>query len=138
MLSNRGAGFGLTGPNKVEPRKRPLHTLSAALLRKGDEAPLAIGTSGGEYRPMQHTLFITNMVDYGMSLEGSIDYPRFLWSGGRDVIVESGYAEAGLPGYDVERLPYPGRTGVCHAVQPLARAKKAVCDVRGDGTPAGF
>jgi gamma-glutamyltranspeptidase/glutathione hydrolase len=138
MLSNRGAGFGTKGPNKVAPRKRPLHTLSALLLEKGDEPVMALGTSGGDYRPMQHALFITNLLDYSMSLEESIDHPRFLWSGGRSIIAEAGYPVMGLSGYEVEPLPHPGTTGVCHAVQVLPKTKKAVCDVRGDGCPAGF
>jgi gamma-glutamyltranspeptidase/glutathione hydrolase len=138
MLSNRGAGFSTDGPNKLEPRKRPLHTLSALLLSRRDEPLMAIGSSGGDYRPMQHALFVTNLVDYSMPLGQSIDYPRFLWSGGREVIAEAGYPTSGLPDYDIQPLAYPGATGVCHAVQVLARAKKAVCDVRGDGVPAGF
>lgn len=138
MLSNRGAGFSMSGPNKVEPRKRPLHTLSSLLLKKGEGAPMGICASGGDFRPMQHALFVTNIVDYSMPLEQSIDHPRFLWSGGRSLIAEAGYPVQGLARYDVEELPHPGRTGVCQGVQVLERARKAVCDVRGDGIPAGL
>lgn len=138
MMSSRGAGFSLDGPNKVEPRKRPLHTLSAILLDRGRGPTLALGTSGGEYRPVQHTLFFTNIVDFSMSVEQSIDHPRFLWSGGRSLIAESGYERSGLSHYVIESEPHPGRTGVCHAMELLPRARKAVCDVRGDGLPAGY
>jgi len=137
MLNSRGVGFKLSGPNKVEPRKRPLHTLSCLLLGQGDGPRVALGTSGGEYRPVQHTLFTTNIVDYRMTLEQSIDHPRFLWSGGRSVEVEAGY-EPQLPlGYEVAPAPYPGRTGTCHGVEILPDSRKGVCDVRGDGFPAG-
>jgi gamma-glutamyltranspeptidase / glutathione hydrolase len=137
MLNNRAAGFKMAGPNKVEPLKRPLHTLSSMLLARGGEPTTAIGCSGGEFRPIQHTLFVTNMVDYSMTLEQSIDFPRFVWSGGRELIVEAGL---GVPGrrYDVTPQPHPGRTGVCQGVQVTGRARKAVCDVRNDGIPAGF
>jgi gamma-glutamyltranspeptidase/glutathione hydrolase len=138
MLSNRGAGFSMSGPNKVEPRKRPLHTLSSLILQKGEEDPIGVCASGGDYRPMQHALFVTNIIDYSMPLEQSIDHPRFLWSGGRSIIAEAGISTAGMAHYDVEPLSYPGRTGVAHGVQVLSRARKAVCDVRGDGIPTGF
>jgi gamma-glutamyltranspeptidase / glutathione hydrolase len=137
MMSSRGAGFVFSGPNKVEPHKRPLHTLSCLLLDRGKGPLTSIGASGGEYRPMQHALFVTNIVDYGMSLERSVDHPRFLWSGGKHMVAEAGYDTAGLP-YEVEAMPQPGRTGVAHGVEVLPRSKKAVCDVRGDGSPSGF
>jgi gamma-glutamyltranspeptidase/glutathione hydrolase len=138
MLSSRAAGFSETGPNKLEPRKRPLHTLSSLLLAKNDRPTLAIGCSGGDFRPMQHTLFITNLVDYSMTLEQSIDHPRFLISGRHSMLAEQGYEGlSGLP-YEIEHLPYPGGTGVGQGVEVLPHARKAVCDVRGDGLPAGF
>jgi gamma-glutamyltranspeptidase/glutathione hydrolase len=137
MLNSRGAGFKLSGPNKVEPRKRPLHTLSCLLLDRGEGPKLAMGTSGGEYRPLQHTLFVTNIVDYNMTLEQSIDHPRFLWSGGKAVEVETGYESPMPSGYDAQSVPYPGKTGTCQGVEILPEARKGVCDVRGDGLPAG-
>lgn len=98
---------------------------------------MALGASGGEYRPLQHTLFVTNMVDYKMTLEQSIDHPRFLWSGGRSLEVEDGYPSSVPPGYDAKPMAFPGRTGTCHGVEVLDEARKGVCDVRGEGIPAG-
>ncbi len=138
MLNNRGSGFNVTGPNKLEPRKRPLHTLSSLILERDGRPWLAIGSSGGEYRPMQHTLFVTNLVDYSMPLEQAVEHPRFLWSGGRSLLVEAGYEGLDPSKYDVQRLPMPGKTGVCQGVEISTRWRKAVCDARGDGTPAGF
>jgi gamma-glutamyltranspeptidase/glutathione hydrolase len=122
----------------LEPRKRPLHTLSCLLLDRGDGPRMALGTSGGEYRPVQHTLFVTNIVDYHMTLEQSIDLPRVLWSGGRSVEIEAGFDSSALKGYSVGSVEYPGRTGTCHGVEILPKARKGVCDVRGDGMPNGY
>lgn len=138
MLNNRGSGFRFEGPNKVEPRKRPLHTLSSLILERGGTDHVAIGTSGGEHRPIQHTLLITNIVDYQMTLEQAVQHPRFLWSGGSDLIVEAGWQVPTPPGYKVQRTPTPGTTGVCQAVELHGGTRKAVCDGRGDGFPAGF
>ena len=138
MLSDRGSGFSITGPNKVEPRKRPLHTLSSLIIERGEDDRIALGTSGGDYRPILHTLFLTNLVDYGMTLEQTVEHPRFLWSGGRNLLVEAGYQDLGPGTYEITRLPMPGRTGVCQGIEARADLRLAVCDVRGDGLPAGF
>jgi gamma-glutamyltranspeptidase/glutathione hydrolase len=138
VLNNRASGFSLTGPNRVEPRKRPLHTLSSMILAKGGRPYLAIGASGGDYRPLQHALFVTNSVDFGMPAESVVAHPRFLWGGGRTLLVEHGYELPTGGDYDIQSLPMPGRTGVCQAVEVADRYRKAVCDIRGDGIPSGF
>ena len=137
-LNNRASAFAMSGPNKVEPRKRPLHTLSSLILEREGRPYLAIGASGGDYRPLQHALFVTNSVDYSMPAEDNVAHQRFLWGGDRKLIVEHGYELPAGGTYDIEDLPMPGRTGVCQALEVGEHYRKAVCDVRGDGAPAGF
>ncbi len=137
LLNNRGGAFKTKGPNKLEPRKRPLHTLSALLLGPEEQPNIALGCSGGELRPQQHALFATNLLDYSMTLEKSIDYPRFLWGSGRAVTVERGYSAPRNTPFDFHFVPFPGRTGVAQGVQVLPDGRKAVCDLRGDGIPIG-
>ena len=137
-LSSRASGFSTAGPNKVEPRKRPLHTLSSLILERNGRPFLAIGASGGDYRPTQHALFVTNSVDYSLSAEENVALPRFLWGGGRTLLVEQGYELPADGSFEVQSLPMPGRTGVCQAVELGDGYRKAVCDIRGDGVPAGF
>jgi gamma-glutamyltranspeptidase/glutathione hydrolase len=81
FLNNRASAFKLEGPNRLAPKKRPVHTLSALLLSKdrGESPYLAMGTSGGEHRPQLHALFVTNVVDYSMDVEGALNFPRFVW-----------------------------------------------------------
>jgi len=138
FLNSRASGFSTKGPNRVEPRKRPLHTLSSMILERGGRPYLAIGCSGGDYRPLQHALFVTNSVDYSMAAEESVAHPRFLWGGNRKLIIEDGYELPQGGAFEVQNLPMPGRTGVCQAVEVSGRRLVAVCDVRGDGIPEGF
>ena len=137
-INDRGAGFSLSGPNRVEPRKRPLHTLSSLILERNGRPYLAIGASGADFRPTQHALFVTNSVDYQMPAEQNVAHPRFLWGGGKTLLVEEGYELPEGGAFDVQKLPMPGRTGVCQAVEISDGYRKAVCDIRGDGIPAGF
>ncbi len=136
LLNNRGSSFRFAGPNKVEPRKRPLHTLSVLMMKKGEKMT-TVCCSGGTWRPQQHALFATNILDYGMSLEEAVNFPRAILDGRRALKVEGGYSGLEALDYDVELLPYPGRTGVAQAVEVEGRTKKGVCDVRGDGSPMG-
>jgi len=138
FLNNRASAFKLEGPNRLAPKKRPVHTLSALLLSKRDgETPyLAMGTSGGEHRPQLHALFVSNVVDYSMDVEGALRYPRFVWDG-EETLVERGYkVEGDVPATRV--VDYPSRQGVAQGIEVSPVGKKAVCDVRGDGAPAGF
>jgi gamma-glutamyltranspeptidase/glutathione hydrolase len=138
MLNNRGRGFSTSGPNSVQPRKRPLNTLSSMLLERDGRPYLAIGTSGGDYRPLQHALFVTNAIDYSMPLEQVVGHPRFLWGGARTLLIEEGYEKPLSGTFDEQWLPMPGRTGVCQAVEVSQGRFTAVCDTRGDGIPAGY
>ena len=138
MLNNRGSGFSLSGPNKVEPGKRPLHTLSSMILERDGRPFLAIGASGGDHRPLQHAQFVTNAVDYAMPVDLNVGHPRFLWNGSDSVLVEEGYELPEGGPFNVRSLPMPGPTGVCQGVQVSDRCLTGVCDVRGDGMPAGF
>ena len=137
FLNNRASAFAMEGPNRVEPRKRPMHTLSAMLLSNdGGKPEMALGTSGGDFRPQQHVLFVTNLLDYSMSLEDAICYPRFLWIKERELMLERGFEDEEL---DFEKilLGYPGKTGVAHGVEISGSGKKVVCDIRGEGVPIG-
>ncbi len=138
ILNNRASGFSTAGPNRVEPRKRPLHTLSSMILERGGRPSLSIGCSGGNYRPLQHALFVTNAVDYGMQVEANVCHPRFVYGGGKTVLIEEGYDAPSGEEYAVQRLPMPGRTGICQAIQIGGGRLKAVCDIRGEGIPAGL
>ena len=137
FMNNRGSAFRTRGPNKLEPRKRPLHTLSALILSREGRPVVATGASGGEYRPQQHALLTTNIIDYKMELEEAIDYPRFLWNGAGGVRVEEGYQGLATLRFRHELISYPGATGVAQGVQVMKEALKGVCDVRGEGLPAG-
>jgi gamma-glutamyltranspeptidase/glutathione hydrolase len=139
FLNNRASAFKLEGPNKLAPRKRPVHTLSALLLSKdgGDSPYLAMGTSGGEHRPQLHALFVTNVVDYSTDVEAALNFPRFVWNG-EETVVERGYHLGEGRAEGIRLVGYPSHHGVAQRVELTSAGKKAVSDIRGDGEPAGF
>jgi len=141
LLNSRASYFNLSGPNRLEPRKRPLHTLSSviAISEKRDEY-LAVGTSGGDYRPQQHVLLLTNFIDYGLDLQSSVELPRFLWNGAAEIIMEEGlHGLDGLKriGHQPIVQGYPGGTGVAHCGVKKGKVTVLSADIRGDGLSSG-
>lgn len=78
VLHNRGGGFTLdkTSPNVLAGRKRPLHTIIPAFMER-DSVRIAFGIMGGWNQAQAHAQFVSNIVDFGMNVQGALDVPRF-------------------------------------------------------------
>jgi gamma-glutamyltranspeptidase/glutathione hydrolase len=78
VLQNRGGLFSLnpSSPNVLAPRKRPIHTIIPAFLENGDTR-IAFGIMGGWNQGQAHAQFVSNIVDFGMNVQGALDAPRF-------------------------------------------------------------
>jgi gamma-glutamyltranspeptidase/glutathione hydrolase len=92
-LQNRGALFSLdpSHPNALQPRKRPFHTIIPAFMERGD-VHIGFGIMGGANQPLAHAQFVSNLVDYGMNIQGALEAPRFTVTGGEvscDILIES-------------------------------------------------
>jgi gamma-glutamyltranspeptidase/glutathione hydrolase len=77
-LQNRGGLFTLqrSHPNALAPRKRPVHTIIPAFMERGD-VKIAFGIMGGWNQAQAHAQFVSNVVDFGMNVQGALDQPRF-------------------------------------------------------------
>jgi gamma-glutamyltranspeptidase/glutathione hydrolase len=91
LLQSRAAGFVLdpAHPNRLAPRKRPLHTIIPGLLLRDGRPWLAFGIMGGDVQPQAHACFVSNLVDHGLNPQEALDAPRFRWTGGRRVVLEA-------------------------------------------------
>ena len=92
-LQNRGALFSLdpAHPNVLQPRKRPFHTIIPAFMERGD-VHIGFGIMGGANQPLAHAQFVSNLVDYGMNVQGALEAPRFTVTSGQvscDILIES-------------------------------------------------
>ena len=92
-LQNRGALFTLDThhPNVLQPRKRPFHTIIPAFMERGD-VHIGFGIMGGANQPLAHAQFVSNFVDYGMSIQGALEAPRFTVARNQmvcDIVIES-------------------------------------------------
>ncbi len=140
-LNSRASSFSLTldHVNCLEPGKKTMHTLSAMIVVGGDEDVLALGLSGGHFRPLLHAELLTNIIDYGMDPQEAIEHPRFIWHlWTRKVDYEEGYSTEGLRNYELRKLAYPSRLGVAAAVELKGKVIAGYTDIRGDGIPVGL
>lgn len=125
MLHNRGGLFTLEDghPNQLAPRKRPLHTIIPAFMEKGD-VKIGFGIMGGFNQAQAHAQFVSDIADYGLTLQQALEMGRFTKGsfGGCDVeietlIPESTRNELKAMGHDVRPVaPRSGTFGFGQAV----------------------
>ncbi len=85
-LQNRGCLFALdpTHANRLEPRKRPFHTIIPAFVTKDGKPWLSFGLMGGDMQAQGHAQVICNLIDFGMDVQEAGDAARFRHAGSSD------------------------------------------------------
>jgi gamma-glutamyltranspeptidase/glutathione hydrolase len=82
-LQNRGALFALEDDhlNRLEPHKRPFHTIIPAMVTKDGKPWFCFGVMGGDMQAQGHVQVLVNMIDFGMNVQAAGDAPRAMHSG---------------------------------------------------------
>jgi gamma-glutamyltranspeptidase len=154
VLQNRGAYFSLdpTHPNRLEPGKRPLHTLIASLAFRGDRLWQVFGCMGADGQPQIHLQAYTAMIDFGLDAQRAVSAPR--WLSGRfglgeprDLLNMEGrfpehtFAELARRGHVINRWEaWNERAGHAHGItlDPETGERLGACDPRSDGLALGY
>ena len=78
VLQNRGALFALDENhlNRLEPHKRPFHTIIPAFAMKDGKPWLCFGVMGGDMQPQGHVQILMNIIDFGMNVQQAGDAAR--------------------------------------------------------------
>src|SRR5262249_22611580 len=143
-LHNRGALFTLAPghPDRIAPRKRPMHTLIPAFVMKNGKPWLSFGVMGGDHQAQGHAQVLMNLIDFGMNIQEAGEAARV--SHGSDGLhVENAIspaARAGLTklGHQVfESIgAYGGFQGIL--IDPSTGVLMGGSDPRKDGLAIGY
>jgi gamma-glutamyltranspeptidase len=154
VLQNRGAYFSLdpAHPNRLEPGKRPLHTLIASLAFRDDRLWQVFGCMGADGQPQIHLQAYTAMIDFGLDVQRAVEAPR--WLAGRFAIgdprellnIEGRFPEATLAelarrGHAINRWEaWNELAGHAHGitVDPGSGVLVGGADPRSDGAAIGY
>jgi gamma-glutamyltranspeptidase/glutathione hydrolase len=126
-LQNRGTLFALdeTHANRLEPHRRPFHTIIPSFVTRGGKPWLSFGVMGGDMQPQGHVEVLVNLIDFGMNVQEAGEAARIEHvgsatptglpedAGGGKILAEPGIPDAvieelGRRGHQVERVPVNG------------------------------
>lgn len=157
VLQNRGALFALDDehPNRLEPHKRPFHTIIPAMVTKDGAPWLSFGVMGGDMQPQGHVQMLVNIIDFGMNIQMAGDAARIRHVGsasptgqpansaGGTVFVESGMPDAVIEGLREKGHRVMFSRGMFGGYQAILvdteqGTLRGATDPRKDGTAAGY
>lgn len=142
LLQNRGAYFKLDPHhvNRLEPRKRTMHTLIPGMAARGGRPWAAFGGMGADLQPQIQAQVYVNLVDHGLSPEDAVARPRMaVLPDGVTLAIEADHEEArqlARSGEPVQLMPARSSLfGHAHAiVVDGPKQWRAGADPRSDGS----
>ncbi len=139
ILQNRGACFAVGG--RVEPGRRPYHTIIPGLLLRDGDLFGPFGVMGGFLQAQAHVQLVSALVDDGLDPQAALDRPRFRVEGST-VRLEEGLWERAPElenlGLAVVRSEDRAEFGGGQAILRSGDAWLGGSDARKDGYAAGF
>lgn len=146
LLQNRGALFSLDPrhPNRLEPGKRPYHTILPAFVMKDGQPWLSFGVMGGDQQAQGHVQVLINMIDFGMNVQAAGDAARFHHSQLANTVALESAVAPNVP-RELRRMGHRlvqemGTFGGYQAIRfdPVTGAYQAGSDPRKDGLAVGY
>jgi gamma-glutamyltranspeptidase/glutathione hydrolase len=97
-LQNRGTLFALDDKhlNRLEPHKRPFHTIIPALVTKDGKPWFVFGVMGGDMQPQGHVQVLCNLIDFGMDVQAAGEAPRMQHFGSATPTGHAGQKDGGV------------------------------------------
>jgi gamma-glutamyltranspeptidase/glutathione hydrolase len=87
---DRGFGFNLdsTSVKYLLPGKRPFHTIIPGFITRGGEPLGPFGIMGAAMQPQAHLQVVSNLIDFNLNPQASLDAPRWRWLEGSQILLE--------------------------------------------------
>ncbi|MFN7162461.1 MAG: gamma-glutamyltransferase family protein, partial [Fimbriimonadales bacterium] len=151
LLNNRMRGFSLRpdSPNRLQPGKRPVHTLNAYLITRGDALAYVGGTPGGDIQVQTNLQIISNLIDFGQEPQRAIEQPRWAWQPAQSTEPSPGVLSIEAPegelleslrqrGHSVRTTPLGTHPSAVQVIQKLGECYCAGSDPRTEGQVGGW
>jgi gamma-glutamyltranspeptidase / glutathione hydrolase len=138
-LQNRGACFAVSG--RVEPGRRPYHTIIPGMLMRDGRLLGPFGVMGGFIQAQAHVQLVSALIDDGLDPQAALDRPRFRVDGDH-VLLERGLWDCATEVEALGLIPVRsrdhGRFGGGQAILRSASGLVGGSDRRKDGHAAGL
>ena len=126
-IQNRGTLFSLdeNHANRLEPGKRPFHTIIPSMVTKDGKPWFTFGVMGGDMQPQGHVEVLVNLIDFGMNVQAAGEAPRVEHVGSATPTGKEGKgggtvrAEVGISDEIVKELQRRG-----HTVERVTRERR--------------
>ncbi|HZT80057.1 MAG TPA: gamma-glutamyltransferase [Gemmataceae bacterium] len=157
MLQNRGCLFALDDKhaNRLEPGKRPFHTIIPAMVTKDGRPWFVFGVMGGDMQPQGQVQVLVNLIDFGMNVQEAGEAPRLEHFGsatptgkpaapkGGEVAAERGISDKVVQelvrrGHRVVRTPRNGGGYQGILIDPKTNMLHGGSEARKDGCAVGY
>jgi len=127
--------------NAIEPRKRPLSSMTPTIVLKDGKLYLVLGSPGGPRIISTVLQVLINVLDFGMNLQEAVDWPRLhhQWLPDR-LLMEPGFSPDTVAllegrGHQVERVRSMGEVAAILVAQGHLQG---AADSRTEGKAAGY
>jgi gamma-glutamyltranspeptidase/glutathione hydrolase len=156
-LQNRGTLFALDEKhaNRLEPGKRPFHTIIPAMVTREGQPWFCFGVMGGDMQPQGQVQVLVNLIDFGMNVQQAGEAPRVEHIGsatptgttgdpeGGTIRVEVGLSEAIVTelksrGHKVTRVRVNGGGYQGILIDPVTGMLRGGSEARKDGCAVGY
>src|SRR5580658_8103357 len=136
-------GFGLVQgeANAIQPRKRPLSSMTPTIVTRGGKLELVLGTPGGPTIINSVLEVLVNVVDFGMNVQDAVDFPRIHHQWLPDqIVMERGFSPDTIAllkarGHQVKIVNAIGEVA---AIEARDGWLEGAADPRTEGTAKGY
>jgi len=156
-IQNRGTLFSLDAEhaNRLEPGKRPFHTIIPAMVTKEGKPYFTFGVMGGDMQPQGHVQVLVNMIDFSMNVQAAGEIARIEHVGSATPTGKPGAADGGTlkvepgildsiveglkkRGHSVERVRVNGGGYQGILIDPKTGVLRGATETRKDGAAVGY
>lgn len=144
LFQSRGASFRMIPghPNAIGPRKRPMHTIIPGMVTQADRVVMPFGVMGGQYQATGHAVFLSAVIDRGLTLQQAMDEPRSFATDGvlqvEPTMPADVCAELERRGHVLKRLAGPTGGAQAIRIDTLTGLLEGGSDSRKDGMALGW